>query len=172
MKKINLYEIGDELEAMGELMIADGGEVTEESEELMNYVQKLISGKTDGCVEYINRLDDELAMIDKRVADIAQHRLIVEKKKANFISYLEMCMNKMKVKKIQGMKHRMTMKKGSIKTTIFDEDKIPDEYKVKTVIPEKTEVKIPLKGLKEALQNGVEVPGATLTVGPQKLTYK
>ena len=66
MKNINLYKVAKEVHALEEMLITDEGEITEATEDRMNYVKFLIQDQTDGIVEYATMLKDRMDMSHKR----------------------------------------------------------------------------------------------------------
>lgn len=167
MMKINLYEITQEFEALDNMLIETGGEITEESEELEQYINGLLMSKVDGCVEYRTQQMDRIEMAKARVKKFQELIKTEENKVKRFDNYIIDCLERLEKPEVAGQLHTIKVHKPQKSVKIIDEDKIPAEFAtVETV------VKINKSEIKKALKSGVEMEGACLVDGKKSLNIK
>ena len=153
MQKLNLYDISTEIEALSILMVDELGEITEASEELESYIENLLSSKTDGCAEYIRKLDDKVLNAKSRIDDLKKIAITTEKIKSNFINYIHLCMTKADKTEISGDLHTIRKRKPAKVLVIEDDKNIPLDFVETITIPETTEIKINKVELKKHLKD-------------------
>lgn len=66
-KKLSLYNIGEEVEALDRLTQELGGEVTPELEDLQKECAEMIASKTDSFVAFSEMLQDDIALAKDRI---------------------------------------------------------------------------------------------------------
>lgn len=167
MTKINLYEITQEFEALDNMLIESGGEITEENEELEQYINGLLMSKVDGCVEYLTSIEDKASLARKRAAELTELARSLENKSENFKGYMLECMKKLKHERVEGRLHYVSIKTNPKTVNITDADKIPAEF-----VTTKKTTSIDKKALAKSLKNGEKIDGATLVDGKKSLNIK
>lgn len=87
-----LLEIGDDLQALDDLLDECGEEITPEVEEafasLFNAVAAEEAAKLDGCVNYLRRLEGEVSLARAEQDQYAQHARARENRIARFKRFL------------------------------------------------------------------------------------
>ncbi len=160
-----LFTNAQELQALEKLFEMDGGEITEEHEQLQEELLKALNEKTDSCVEFINVCHSN---IDEAKKNIERMKMFIdaEKKKIDdFSRYVEFCMDVANVPKFVGNFYSIKRMKGSKKVEVREFEKIPMEYI--TVIPE--EYKVDKKAVADAIKRGEEVDGVSYVEGKPTL---
>lgn len=164
--RISLYDITEEIKALDEILIQDQGEVTESFDELQGFITDLLSKKTDGCVNYIQSLEDNIIAAESRIKElkhfIDSRKSIIE----NFKKYINLCMDKTDCEKFVGEFYSIKKTKPRKIVNITDINKIDMEY---LVIPETPQTTVDKKALLSYLKSGGECEGASLIDGKQSL---
>lgn len=93
---------------------------------------------------------------EKRMAD---RRKAQERKAQSIRAYLKQIMEQLNLKTMEGVQFDLKIKKNPPSLIIENEDLLPGEY---WYVPD-PEKEVDNAKLKDALQNGVEVPGAKIT---------
>lgn len=150
---MTLYEIDAEILALLETADEDTGEITAEAAEQL---AALSMGRNDKCEQialvYKNRLAEETA-IKAEINALTERHKQAKKRTESVKSYLEHALQGHLLETARvAVKYR---KSNSV--VIDDESQIPHSYMRKTVKydPDKT-------AIKEAVQHGIEVPGARI----------
>lgn len=164
---MNLYNISQEVLALEDMIINDGGEFTEDHEELQKYVNNMLIHKVDNFVNFIQKQEDQIEIAKKRKDEITKFI----KQRENLIERLEnyamVCMKFLKTEKIEGNLHYLKFRKPSQIVEIIDENKIPEQY-VKVIV----ERKIDKMALKDELKKGTVIEGVCLSNGKESLIIK
>ena len=162
---MNLYDISHEFTALEELLMMDGGEVTESHQELENMISALLLAKADNMVNFIQKLDDECDLADAHIKRIQLYK----KARVNAIEklkdYVKVSMDKMNKPKIEGVMGSISIRKPVKVVDIIDEDLIPAEFTKTTVTLDKSM-------LGKALKDGQEIEGARLIDGKRSVQFK
>ena len=145
MNELTLYGISKEMIAMEELwemaIDEETGEVKDAAllEELQQGIETTLMEKSADIVKYYKNRDS-----------------LIE----SFKNYIKMCMEKMGVKKIETSNGNISLRKTPESVELIDEEIIPEKFKTTVQLE-----KISKTDIKKALQEGEEVPGATLKRG-------
>jgi len=166
LKKINLWEIGEEFETLEELLIESGGEITETHEELILHVENLLKTKTDGVVAYIEKQKDLISLADEKIKALQDFKKARKKATESLSGYVIQCMNKLEKKEIKGEFNRIKIRKPVEIVEIEDSSKIPLQFI--TLVPAVEQVD--KAAVKKALKNNELVEGAKLIEGKKSLT--
>ena len=166
LAKINLWDIAEEFEALEEMIIDAGGEVTGSHDELMEHVESILKTKTDGVVGYIDQQKDLIKLADEKIKALTDFKKARKKAIEGLSGYVIACMEKMETPKIQGSFHKIAIRKPVQIVSIDDETKVPMSFT--KVIP--ATVSIDKVELKKALKNGEIIEGITLVDGKKSLT--
>ena len=76
--ELKLYEINEELTKIEYLLMENGGELSEDLELHLETLSKALVGKTDSCVEFAYKLEDQIKIAKQRV------RILLDKADAVF----------------------------------------------------------------------------------------
>jgi len=169
-KKISLYDIADEVSALGEMICnQDAGEITEDHDELERSITALLEAKTDSCVHFIQKMKDDISLADDHIKRLGQFKKSRKNAIASFSNYAGICMQKLGVKKLLGVMGEVTKRKPTEVVEITDEKKVPTEF-----ITVETIIKIDKVALKKALKNGEveQTDGLRLTEGKESIQFK
>lgn len=166
MNELTLYGISKEMIAMEELwemaIDEETGEVKDAAllEELQQGIETTLKEKSADIVKYYKNRDSLIESIDKEIKRLQELKKIGEKKQDSFKNYIKMCMEKMGVKKIETSNGNISLRKTPESVELIDEEIIPEKFKTTVQLE-----KISKTDIKKALQEGEEVPGATLKRG-------
>jgi hypothetical protein len=165
MSKLSLYDLSNEFKALEEILIMDGGEITEISEELEKTLFEMIEKKTDAYIQFNQKLDDEMELAAKHIKRLQEFKKVRENAQERLKQYAIMCLERMGQQKISGDFGTISLRKPSQVLNILDEQKIPDEFASYVRIVDKTKVK-------DAIKKGQEVEGASLSDGKKSVMFK
>lgn len=166
MNELTLYGISKEMIAMEKLwemaIDEETGEVKDAAllEELQQGIETTLKEKSADIVKYYKNRDSLIESIDKEIKRLQELKKIGEKKQDSFKNYIKMCMEKMGVKKIETSNGNISLRKTPESVELIDEEIIPEKFKTTIQLE-----KISKTDIKKALQEGEEVPGATLKRG-------
>lgn len=166
MNELTLYGISKEMIAMEELwemaIDEETGEIKDSAllEELQQGIETTLKEKSADIVKYYKNRDSLIESIDKEIKRLQELKKIGEKKQDSFKNYIKMCMEKMGVKKIETSNGNISLRKTPESVELIDEEIIPEKFKTTIQLE-----KISKTDIKKALQEGEEVPGATLKRG-------
>jgi hypothetical protein len=166
VNELTLYGISKEMIAMEELwemaIDEETGEVKDAAllEELQQGIETTLKEKSADIVKYYKNRDSLIESIDKEIKRLQELKKIGEKKQDSFKNYIKMCMEKMGVKKIETSNGNISLRKTPESVELIDEEIIPEKFKTTVQLE-----KISKTDIKKALQEGEEVPGATLKRG-------
>lgn len=148
MSNLSLYKISEEFDALDQLLEMDGGEVTEEYEQLERSAMELMRSKVDGCVEYINREKDLVDLADQKIKELQAFKTARKNKIERFSEYVKMVIDRNEGRPLIGGLNQIKLRKPSKVLVIDDESAVPVEFtKVET------KVTIDKAALKKAVKN-------------------
>ena len=166
VNELTLYGISKEMIAMEELwemaIDEETGEIKDAAllEELQKGIETTLMEKSADIVKYYKNRDSLIESIDKEIKRLQELKKTGEKKQDSFKNYIKMCMEKMGVKKIETSNGNISLRKTPESVELIDEEIIPEKFKTTVQLE-----KISKTDIKKALQEGEEVPGATLKRG-------
>lgn len=161
---MNLFNITKEFQILEEMLAIDGGEITEAHEQLEKYISDLLTTKTDGYVEFVQRLEAEIDMAANRIKAIQAYKKSRENAIERLKDYAHNCLQAMDKQKVTGEMGSISIRKPSKALLIDDELKVPEEFC-------HYERKIDNAKLKEACKHE-EIPGARLVDGRRSVMIK
>lgn len=161
-----LYEITAELVSVMDEIERNGGEITDENEELLAQLDTLLTTKADSCVSYYKYLEDRLATATKHADEINQLVKTLGAKKEKYEHYITMCMERMEKPVLRGNRYEVKFRTPSKVVKIDNPSAVPVEFH-KVALPE---VKINITALKKVLKEKA-VPGARLVDGKRSLIF-
>ena len=151
-----LYEIAEAIK-----WSVDNIEDEETKEGTLELLADEIKHKSVNLIHVNNELERQENIIDEEIKRLKELKSGVTKKKTKFLDYIEYCMRKADIKKVETDLGTITTRKSE-SVNITDKDKVPCKYKLIEVIPETTVEKIPKDAIKKAIKNGEIVEGAEL----------
>lgn len=163
----SLFKIGAELQEVEHSIESSGGEISEDTEFILETLSKELATKSDGIVEYYKSKEAILVMIDERIKEFTDLKKREQNKLNKFNEYIVTCMDLMKTTKIEGQYSKCSIRKPSEIVNITDDKLIPMEY-----IKSKVSTSIDKASIKEDLKKGKLIDGAKLTLGTRKATFK
>jgi len=182
---MKLYEITAEMEEILENLdqyVNEDGELDVDIAEQLDSLQDSLEKKAESIAAYARKLKDEKDIVANRVKELNKHKSSLSKKSKWLDNYLMSSMKIANIKKIESGVDKISITENA-KVDIFDEEAIPEEYKVrsmnismpateydkiKKVLEEVScdvteSVKILKTDIKNAIKKeGKEVPGAKL----------
>lgn len=161
----NLLQITDEFEALEGILEQDQGEITEDFDQLKDFIIHLLQEKTDGCVGYIKSLEDEISSAKSQIENFKKFITYRENAIKNFKKYITMCMDKLGTAQFKGEFNTISKRKGLDKVVIEDEKKISFDFM-------KTVVSVDTTAIKRHLQSGEKVEGAFLTKNDDTISIR
>lgn len=126
-------------------------------EEALNEVGGEIEEKAENIAKLIKSLEADIEGIKREEMRFATRRKVLETRVNNLKYYLQTAMLSVNKNKIKSKLFTINVQPNPASIAIDNIDIIPDEYKEKV-----EEVKADKKKIKEAIKQGIEVPGARL----------
>ena len=166
-KKLSLYNLTSEIDALAQLIEMDEGEITEDHQALMDYADALITEKTDQIVNFFNHLKDEVSAAKARRDELTEFIRARENAIKRLSGYVLGCMDKLQTNNFRGDLYEIKERKPSKALRIEDENAVPNEY-----VTVETTVKVDKMKLKNAVKNGLEVKGISLVDGARSISFK
>lgn len=156
----SLYKIGTELQQALEMVMDHDGEVTEEIEQALESIEKSLVEKTDNIASWVESQEDLVNLIKEKENQLKELKKKIEKRMSSFDLYVEGCLINMGKASLEGDTRKISIRKRSQVVQVTDESKLPLDY---INIP-KPVSKPDLKAIKKAIESGVDVPGAHITI--------
>jgi hypothetical protein len=127
---LSLYGISEELRALDDILDSTGGEISEEWEQKQDQLLELLTKKVDGCVGYIQKLDDLCTLArdqKKRLDDFIRSK---ENRIENFKHYVKLCMKMTGKEEFEGILCKIDTVSGreSMQIDAGAEDHLPIEF--------------------------------------------
>lgn len=156
MNSMRLYEIADQYQfLMDDLYDHDTGEISDKAIERLNELTDTLENKCINITRLFKSIDAEKEAIANERKKMAARESALKNQVERLKYYLLTNMERCQIKKIECPQFVIGLQKNTVSLEIFDADLIPNDYDKVTV--EKDNAKI-----KEALQKGIEIPGARL----------
>jgi len=163
--KLNLYNITEEFNALEEMLIEDGGEITETHDQLAGMVRGLLTQKTDNFVSFVQKLEDEAELASQHIKRLQAYKKARENAVERLKEYAGFCLDEIGENKIKGTLGEIAIRKPSMIVEVLDESLVDAMYL-------KTKVEINKAAIKEALKSGLEVSGAKMSEGKRSIQFK
>ena len=162
----SLFQLATQYEALQQRLVDQLGELDEATDQALEKLETDLVEKTDNVAKWTMFLESEIERLTNDGKIIAEKLKVLKRGKAKFEEYVSDCMARLDVKEFAGETYKVKRKKPVTVVNIVDEEKLPFDFvnvkKVTTTSPDK-------KAIKEALQNGEEVPGAELSQGKKSI---
>jgi hypothetical protein len=164
---MNLYDIADNLRVLADLQ-ADGGDDMDEQTiaDTLEALEGDLSNKADSIAKLCKMLERQADDCELEAIRLKDRAAKLRKRVLSVKGYLQACMNVAGVRKVENSLFNIALRR--IPPVIqLDEELLPKSWLKEhiTYAPDKA-------GIKEALQAGEEVRGATLVTNRDKLYIK
>jgi len=160
-----LWEGTDQLFEQFFASIVEQAQMTPEQQTTLGeYLQGAIE-KRDNLAEFLHRLEEEAEYLRKREKAIADRRHEFEKVVSLFKSSIQMKMECMGIRKVEGRESSFTITKNPPSVEIANQEQIPGEYLNYVASVDRTKVRADLEA-------GKEVPGAALVTNKTTLRIR
>ncbi len=154
---MNLYQIADEYKSIFN-EVDENGEITETMMMKLNDIGDAMEKKAIAVASFIKNLQAERDAITEAKKQMALRESRLDKKMEWLEQYLRFNMERTGITEISSSPYfAIKLKKCPVSVDVLDESEIPVEF-----IREKVTTSIDKTKLKEALQCGIAIPGATL----------
>ena len=120
-------------------------------------VEGSIEDKSENVVKLIKSIEADIKALKEEEQKLYNRRKVLESKKDNLKDYLESTLKAIGKQKLKGGIFTLSIQKNAPRLIIEDYKAIPEEY-----ITTETTTIVFKDEVKEALKNGIEVPGAKL----------
>lgn len=161
MNNLSLYEISQNYrEALDVLTDPDCNLPAEVITDTLEGLQGSLEDKAVNVAKFFKNLEATADAIRQAELRMAQRRKAIEQRVAWMKDYLLANMDACGIQKIESPWFTMSIAKNPVAVDVLDEPAIPDQF-VEIV----TTRKINKASIKQAIEAGVEVPGAYLTRG-------
>lgn len=165
MGKLSLYNLTQEMLSLEEMLLADGGEITQEYESLDDQIRFAIMQKTDNIVELARKFEDEIELAKKHERKLAEYRKARDNAIKRLKDYAQQALAFSGESKLKGAMCEISMSKPAQRVDITDQDKLPGRFK-------RLDVKIETAEIKRAIKDGETIPGAALVDGKRSIKFK
>ena len=135
-------------------LIANNGEITPRLSELTT----LIISSADNYVHTVEQLRIQIAYLEERIKDIVKLQDMYAREDKRLTEQVKTTMFTLNTQEIKGDIYRLNLSKSIPALEIIDESSIPKEFKFISEFVDKSAVK-------NALKDGLDVPGARLNQG-------
>lgn len=154
---MKLYEISNELNS-----VLDGagedGELTQSEIDYLDSLQQDFEGKAVSLASFIKNLEAEEKAIADAIEDMKSRKSKLTNKVKSLSDYLQYNLQKLSINEIKSSPFfKIKLRQCPVSVDVFDEDSIPSEF-----WKEKITMTIDKMKLKDVLNEGIEVTGATL----------
>lgn len=148
--------------------LVETGEFTpEEIADTLEGIGGALGDKLDAIMIHVRNLEGQANTLGEEAKRLADRKKSFERQAKDLKKYALVCLLASGLDKLKTVKNTFTAVKGRASVVIDDESLLPNELvDVQTVVsPDK-------KAIKEALENGIEVPGAHIEIGERSLMVR
>ena len=152
-----LKSLVKDLNALEELIIENDGQVCETLEVWMQINETNVATKVDGYNFLIARLEKSAEFFKDKEAEYYAARKVYENQVIRMKAYVKDTMFAMGLDELKGNEYRFKLSKSKPKVIIDNVEELPLEY-----TREKITIEVDKDGIKKALDEGIEIKGASL----------
>jgi len=154
---MNLYAITQEFQNIFN-QISEDGEITEAIIQNMDELHENFETKAVSIASLIKNIEAEENAISQAIEAMKDRRATLTKKAQSLSDYLQCSLQSMSISEIKSSPYfKIRLKKCPPSIDVYDEKVIPAEFWREKVVTSVDKIK-----LKEAMTEGVEVPGAAI----------
>lgn len=163
---LSLYGISEELRALDDMLDSTGGEINEEWEQKQQLLVDLLTKKVDGCVGYIQKLEDLCALAREQKKRLDSFINSKENRIENFKLYVKRCMDMTGRTEFEGVLCKIDTVQGRESMQIDEAaiDNLPIEFIETKSFPKKD-------ALKSALRSGQTFQGVRIVRGEPSIRF-
>lgn len=155
---MNLFEISNDYQfLLSNSFDPETGEVNEEMLSELDTTLVKVEDKSIAVASYIKNLDAEKKAIEEVKKSMGERERKLELRVEWLTNYLKSNMERCGINEIKSPYFDIKIKKCPVSVDIFDENNVPEDYK-----KHKQVISIDKTKIREELQMGVVIPGATL----------
>lgn len=159
MSNLSLYDISkDYLQALDAFTDPDADIPLDAAIDTLEGIEGQLQDKAVNVAKFMQNLDATAKAIREAEQQMAKRRKAIENRAQWLRDYLKLNMEAAGITKIESPWFRLAIQKNPDAVEITDEALVPDIFKTEVVT-----VKIDKPAIKEALRDGAEIPGATLS---------
>lgn len=162
---LSLYHLHAQFSELEKIFAENGGEITEQVEEVERAIEKMLFEKTDALGQFFQKMNDEIELADKHIERINEYKAMRKKTAEHLKRNVIGIMDRLGQKQSAGDLYQFSIRKPSKVVVINSENDIPAEFTTVKVAVDKTK-------LAKALKSGEEIPGAGLADGALGLIFK
>lgn len=155
-----------ETSAVVQMIIENGGELTEEMELELEKNNIVLAHKLDSYGYVWERLEAEEAYWKSKADEFARVGKSLKRVRENLKERMKFAMVAIEHDEVKGNDFRFKLQKTSGKLVVEDESLLPEEFKQETVV-----IEVLKDDLKTAIKAGEQVPGARVTYEPSLRKY-
>lgn len=163
----SLYDISADLKSIHDAIIESDGELSPDLEASLDRLNLQLSNKVHGLGKWIFNLESNESAIQAEIDRLERKKKSVTNLHVRLHNYVEFCMIKADVKKLEFPLFSPRIQKNPPSVEILDEQKIPAKY-----VKIKQESVIDKKQLLADLKSGDEIEGAELVTNKCHLRIK
>lgn len=126
-------------------------EVVEDS---LQHMEGELNEKIENIIAFIRSLEGDVAVIDNEITRLQNRKKGINNKVNALKQYIEDCLRLINLKKVKTSLNTVSIQLNPPSVEILDEDKIPEEFKIK-----ETTVKIDKKAILKLLKEDVKIDG-------------
>ncbi|AUU01890.1 siphovirus Gp157 family protein [Morganella morganii] len=148
--------------------LVETGEFTpEEIADTLEGIEGALGDKLDAIMIHVRNLEGQANTLGEETKRLADREKSFKRQAKDLKKYALTCLLASGQDKLKTVKNTFTAAKGRASVVIDDESLIPDSLvDVQTIVsPDK-------KAIKEALENGIAVPGAHIEIGERSLMVR
>lgn len=166
MTKSTTIDLANRYDKLQQL-VESGEFSSEDIADTLEGIEGELGDKLDAIMIYTRNLEGQAKTLDEEAKRLADRKKSFENQAENLKKYALECLLRTGLDKLKTVKNTFTARQGSIKVVIDNEALLPDKLiNVQTITaPDK-------KAIKEAIENGTDVPGAHLETGERSLMVR
>lgn len=161
---MNLYEIVEQVELVGKAIEENQGELDNNLDNMSSLVFSALTQKTDGCANYIHRMNDQIDAANNRVKELQSFIKAKKHHVENFKKYIIYCLDSANLQKVEGNVYSFKKTKPREQVEITNADIVDGKFKTEVVT-----TKVSKTAIKKAIEAGEEVNGAKIILGESGL---
>lgn len=149
---MKLYELTEQYNRLLEL-----AEETDAAafQDALEHLTDSINEKAENIAHVLQQMKSDINTLKDEEKRLKERRMTLERKQEHLRWYLQQELESADIKQVKSARFTISLRNSAPKVQIIDDDLIPRDYKVMNFSIDK-------KTLKEALQNGLEINGASL----------
>ncbi|NCD42875.1 MAG: siphovirus Gp157 family protein [Bacteroidia bacterium] len=120
-------------------------------------IEDSLESKAEGIAKIIKSIESDAAVLKEEETRLASRRKALENKKENIKSYLKEQLSLAGIDKVKTPLMTIALQNNPPSVNVIEEDKIPKQYKVKTV-----SISLARREMLEALKAGAVIPGVEI----------